>query len=325
VSSPPKQVRIGISGWDYPNWRKVFYPDGLPHKDELAFASRAVDSIEINGSFYSLLRPDCVKRWRLETPDDFVFAVKGSRFITHMKKLHDVDAALPNFFASGVLALEEKLGPILWQLPPTMAFDSTRLAGFLERLPRTTRAAVEVAAKHDDRVRDRCYVHTFADRPLRYAVEARHPSFHDPEFIALLRRHHIALCIADTAGLFPDFEDVTADFVYVRLHGDTKLYESGYTPQALKRWAFRVDAWSHGREVASARLAAPDLGPERRATRDVYVYFDNDAKVRAPFDAIALRELVDSSRAAVSRSSRYRYGRREGATRSSRRQAPGRW
>jgi uncharacterized protein YecE (DUF72 family) len=285
-------VRIGISGWNYPKWRKVFYPDGLAHKNELSYASRAVDTIEINGSFYSLLRPDSVKRWRAETPDRFLFAVKGSRFITHMKKLRGVDVALANFFASGVLALEDKLGPVLWQLPPTMKFEAERLAEFFERLPRTTRAAVEIARRHDARVSGRSYVQTGADRRLRYAVEVRHPSFHDPAFVALLRRHRVALCIADTAGLYPDFEDVTADFVYVRLHGETRLYESGYDASSLERWAGRIEAWRNGSESLDARLAAPDRPAPRRRTRDVYVYFDNDAKVRAPFDAMALRALV---------------------------------
>jgi uncharacterized protein YecE (DUF72 family) len=285
-------VRIGISGWNYPKWRKVFYPDGLAHKNELSYASRAVDTIEINGSFYSLLRPDSVKRWRAETPARFVFAVKGSRFITHMKKLRGVDVALANFFASGVLALEDKLGPVLWQLPPSMKFEEERLAEFFERLPRTTRAAVEIARRHDARVSGRSYVETSADRRLRYAVEVRHPSFHDPAFVALLRRHRVALCVADTAGLYPDFEDVTADFVYVRLHGETRLYESGYDRSSLERWARRVEAWRNGAETPDARLAAPERPAPRRRTRDVYVYFDNDARVRAPFDAMALRALV---------------------------------
>jgi uncharacterized protein YecE (DUF72 family) len=270
----------------------VFYPSGLTHKNELAFASRAVDTIEINGSFYSLLRPDSVKRWYAETVDDFVFAVKGSRFITHMKRLRGVEVPLANFFASGVLALEEKLGPILWQLPPSMAFDASRLADFFRRLPRSTRAARELAREHDQRVEGRSHLTVSSDRPLRHALEVRHPSFHHPEFVALLRQHRVALCVADTAGRFPDFEDVTADFVYVRLHGHTKLYESGYTRRELSRWASRIEAWRDGGEIDRARLAAPDAPARHAGRRDVYVYFDNDAKVRAPFDALSLRALV---------------------------------
>jgi uncharacterized protein YecE (DUF72 family) len=292
VGSPHRRTLIGISGWNYPNWRKVFYPEGLRQKDELAFASRALDTIEVNGSFYSLLRPECVIRWRLETPPRFLFAVKGSRFITHMKRLRDVEVPLANFFASGVLAFEDKLGPILWQLPPTLQFDVERLAPFFELLPRTTRAAVALAGRHDHRVEHRSYVQTEADRPISYALEVRHPSFHQPAFVELLRRHRIALCVADTAGLFPDFEDVTADFVYVRLHGDTKLYVSGYSRRALERWADRVRAWRTGGQVEDARLAAPRMPPPRARARDVYVYFDNDAKVRAPFDAMMLRDML---------------------------------
>lgn len=289
-------VRIGISGWNYPTWRGVFYPPGLPHKKELAFASDAVDTIEINGSFYSLLRPDSVKRWRLESGPDFLFAVKGSRFITHMKRLRGVEVPLANFFASGVLALEEKLGPILWQLPPSMAFDEARLGDFFRLLPRSTRSARELARAHDHRVEGRSYLAVLCDRPLRHAIEVRHPSFHCPEFVALLRQHGIALCVADTAGRFPDFEDVTADFVYVRLHGHTKLYESGYTRKELRGWAERVNAWKAGTEIHRARLAAPEVHARQLEARDVYVYFDNDAKVRAPFDAIALRALVRGER-----------------------------
>ncbi len=287
-------VRIGISGWSYPPWRSVFYPRGLVQKHELAFASRSVDTIEVNGSFYSLLRPGSVERWRDETPDDFTFAVKGSRFITHMKRLLDVRVALANFFASGLLAFEDKLGPILWQLPPSMAFDRDRLATFFEGLPRTTDEAVRLARQHDHRVEGRSYVATAANRPLRYALEVRHPSFGDPAFIELLRQASVALCVADTAGHFPDFEDVTADFVYVRLHGESKLYESGYPRQSLERWAERVQAWHHGGEIECARLASKTRVKQRTEEgRDVYVYFDNDARVRAPFDARTLRALID--------------------------------
>ena len=270
---PSDGVHIGISGWNYPRWRGVFYPAGLPHKRELAFASRAVDSIEVNGSFYSLLRPASVKRWHEQTPDAFLFAVKGSRFITHMKRLAHVETALANFYASGVLAFERKLGPILWQLPPHFHFDPTRLAAFFELLPRTTEDAARLAARHDHRVEGRAYTSTEANVRVRYAIEVRHPSYHDPAFFDLLRRHRIALCIADTAKRYPDFDEITADFVYVRLHGATELYASGYGRRTLERWAARIERWRKGR-------------------RDVFVYFDNDAKVRAPFDARALMRLV---------------------------------
>ena len=267
-------IRIGLSGWRYPPWRGVFYPPKLAQRRELEYASRQVDSIELNGSFYSLVLPSSVERWGRETPDDFVFAVKGSRFITHMKRLGDVDAALANFFASGLLGLGPKFGPVLWQLPPSMAFDPDRLHAFFRKLPRTHAAAAKLAAKHDDRLAGRALVEAQHRGPLRHTLEVRHPSFDDPRFYELLQKHDVALCIADTAGVFPNLEGVTSSFVYVRLHGDTKLYESGYGRAALTRWAARVRDWS-------------------QAGLDVYVYFDNDAKVRAPFDARSLRALID--------------------------------
>jgi uncharacterized protein YecE (DUF72 family) len=285
------RVRIGISGWSYPKWRGWFYPPDWPHKRELEFASRKFETIEINGSFYSLLRVTAVCEWYERTPRHFRFALKGSRFITHMKRLRDVETPLANFFAAGPLALEEKLGPILWQLPPQFAFDADRLERFFDLLPRSTSQAAKLAARHDERLRDRAYTSCLRDRPIRHACEVRHPSFVNSAFIRILERQGIALCAADTGGLFPDFEDVTADFVYVRLHGDTKLYESGYTIKVLQRWAQRIRAWSQGFAPASDRLMAPER-TQRPVRRDVYAYFDNDARVRAPFDAMTLRALV---------------------------------
>lgn len=202
-------ILVGTSGWRYKEWRNDFYPRGLAQRRELEFASKAFDSIEINGSFYSLLQPPAVRRWVTETPDDFVFAVKGSRFISHMKKLRNVEIPLANFFASGVLALGEKLGPILWQLPPQTHFDPEVLARFFDLLPRTTNAASGLARKHDGRVRPRAHLKALADMPIRYALEIRHPSFETPRFRELLRAYDIALCIADTAGHFPLIEAVT--------------------------------------------------------------------------------------------------------------------
>jgi uncharacterized protein YecE (DUF72 family) len=267
------EVRIGISGWRYPPWRGVFYPAGLPQRAELAYAAQQLGSIEINGSFYSLQRPTSYLSWRAEVPENFVFAVKGGRFVTHMKKLRDADVALANFFASGVLALAEKLGPILWQLPPSLPFDAERLAQFFSALPRSTAQAARLASGHDDRLADRSWTTTDQDRPIRHALEIRHSSYQIPAFPALLREHDIGLVVADTAGRWPLLQDVTSDFVYIRLHGDKELYVSGYDDEALDKWARRIVDWSS-------------------AGRDVYAYFDNDVKVRAPFDAIALAERV---------------------------------
>jgi uncharacterized protein YecE (DUF72 family) len=253
----------------------------------LAFASSQFSTIEINGTFYALQRPQSFTAWRTATPDDFVFAVKGPRFITHMKRLGDVAVPLANFFASGVLALNQKLGPVLWQLPPSFRFDSGRLARFFDLLPRTTKDAVKFARHHDVRMKDRSWLKTDVDRPLRYALEIRHDSFRDPAFIALLRRHGIALVVADTVE-WPLLMDVTTDFIYVRLHGSQQLYASGYGPRSLKKWAARLLAWQSGNEAPG-----PHAGPPaRKQKRDVYVYFDNDIKVRAPFDAGILIGLL---------------------------------
>jgi uncharacterized protein YecE (DUF72 family) len=256
----------------YPPWRGVFYPRGLAQRKELEYLSRQVNSVEINGSFYSLQRPERYRGWVEQTPEDFVFSVKGSRFITHLKQLKDVDTTLPNFLASGVLALGAKFGPLLWQLPPRLAFDTGRVAEFLERLPHTTTAAARVAAEHDERLEGRALTETDADRPIRHAMEVRHPSFDDPAFFDLLREHNVALVVADTAGTFPYLEQVTADFVYIRLHGDEELYASGYTTEALQKWAEKIRGW-------------------RCAGHDVYAYFDNDIKVKAPRDAMALARM----------------------------------
>jgi uncharacterized protein YecE (DUF72 family) len=280
------RVRIGISGWTYKPWRGRFYPAGLPQKRELAFAAARFASIEINGTFYSLQRPSSFAAWAGETPEGFVFAIKGSRYITHFLRLKDVRAPLANFLASGLLRLGPKLGPILWQLPPRTRFDPDRLEPFLAALPRDTREALEIARRHDARVAGRAWLEIDRRRPMRHALEVRHDSFRDPAFIRLLRRHRVALVCADTVD-WPLLMDVTADFVYVRLHGSEELYASGYDDDALDAWAARVAAWAAGREPADAERV---MGPSRprKAGRDVYVYFDNDMKVRAPADAAGL-------------------------------------
>lgn len=282
-------IRTGISGWRYPPWRGVFYPPGLQQRRELEYASRRLRTIEINGSFYSLQRPESYAKWAAETPDDFLFAVKGPRFVTHMKKLAGVEAPLANFFASGVLALGAKLGPVLWQLPPTLGYDAERLARFFALLPRTTGAAAALATRHDERMEGRALTVATDDRPLRHALEIRHGSYEKAEFVELLRAHDVALVVADTAGKWPALLDVTADHVYVRLHGDEELYVSGYDPPALDRWAARIRIWSAGGTPADGTVLAPPAPPQ---PRDVVVYFDNDVKVRAPFDAIALADRL---------------------------------
>jgi uncharacterized protein YecE (DUF72 family) len=287
----PGEIRIGISGWTYAPWRKVFYPEGLVHRRELEYASRAVNSIEINGTFYALQKPESYRKWFEETPDDFVFSVKGNRFLTHIKRLRDVEGPLSNFLASGVLALEEKLGPILWQLPPNFRYDREVIESFLRTLPHTTMEAARLAKRHDDTVKGRALLHVEKERPMRHALEVRHASFENPGFIELLRKYEVALVVADTAGKWPFMEDLTADFVYVRLHGDEELYASGYSPSALKRWASKVKSWSEGSAASDSALHAESLKP-RKQGRDVFVYFDNDIKTHAPFDARALAKRL---------------------------------
>ena len=286
-------VRVGISGWTYAPWRGNFYPSGLQHAHELSYASRQVETIEINGTFYGLQRPDAFARWYDETPQRFVFAVKGPRFITHIRRLREVATPLANFFASGVLRLEEKLGPFLWQFSPRFKFDPERLDHFFALLPRDTESAAALAERHDRRLVGRAWTQTRSRRELRHAIEIRHTSFLDPAFVALLRRHRMALVFADSVE-WPYAEDLTADFVYLRLHGSDELYASGYSDEALDHWAARIKLWARGLEPNDARLIAPEAKPPRRTARDVFVYFDNDAKVRAPADARALRaKLAD--------------------------------
>lgn len=289
--NPKARLRIGISGWRYGGWRGTFYPEGLAQRRELEYASERINSIEINGSFYSLQTPASYQLWHDQTPRDFQFAVKGGRFITHMKRLKDIEAPLGNFFASGVLALKEKLGPFLWQFPPQMQLNMERFGRFFEMLPKTAAQAAEVALWHDERLKRPPHVDFGKDRRLRHAVEIRNRSFLVPEFGQLLRKHNIAWVIADTAGNWPYGEDVTADFVYCRLHGETELYASGYTEEALQQWAGKIRNWSHGRHCEEARCLFKGT-PAGRTTRDIYVYFDNDAKVRAPFDALRLSEIL---------------------------------
>lgn len=278
-------IRIGISGWRYAPWRGVFYPEKLQQRRELEYASGVFPTIEINGSFYSLQSPKSWKTWRDETPPDFVFAVKGPRYITHLLRLREYETALANFLASGVLQLGPKLGPMLWQFPPNFRFDEARFDRFFAHLPKDTDTALELARKRErSRMSGRTALPKQPNRRLRHAVEIRHESFRDDAFIRLLRRHGIALVVADTAGRWPLLEDVTADFIYIRLHGDEELYVSGYTEQALDMWARRIEAWSRGTEPDDARKAS-ELKPRRRGSRDIYCYFDNDAKVHAPFDA----------------------------------------
>ena len=267
-------VRIGVSGWSYPSWRGDFYPVGLVQRRELEYAAQWFGSVELNGSFYSLQRPSSFRTWHDQTPDDFEFAVKGGRFLTHMKRLREVETPLANFFASGVLALGHKLGPVLWQLPANFGYDEERLVGFFDLLPRTTGQAARIAEQHDSKVpHDRALTRAEVDRPIRYALEVRNTGFDSPDAFDLLAEHDIALVVSDGAGRWPQLEHPTTDLMYVRLHGHTELYASRYSGRSLDAWAKKVRSWAAG-------------------GRDVYVYFDNDARGHAPHDAVALSRRV---------------------------------
>jgi uncharacterized protein YecE (DUF72 family) len=286
-------IRIGISGWRYEGWRGDFYPEGLRQKDELAYAAGQMDTIEINGSFYSLQSPDSYARWHDDTPAGFRFALKGSRYITHMKRLGDAEEALARFFASGVLLLRDTLGPVLWQLPASFRFDEERVDRFLDLLPTDTDTAASLARtadlppakRHDD---------TDRNRRIRHVIEVRHESFFVPEFVRLLRRHNVALAISDAPD-WPLREELTAGLAYIRLHGARKLYESRYTDAELDHWAERALAWQRGEDVRDAARVT-DRKPPPRKERDVWVFFDNDAKVHAPRDALRLKERVAAGR-----------------------------
>ncbi len=267
-------MRVGISGWAYKSWRGDFYPAELPVSRQLKYASEHFTTIEINASFYSLRRPATYERWKQDTPEDFLFAVKGGRYITHIKRLIDPRIPLANFFASGVLALREKLGPFLWQLPAALPFDAETLSQFLDCLPRDTDDALRLAAQHGPVLDGRAWLHDQPTRPLAHALEVRHDSYRSAACMALLRTHDVSLVVADSAGTWPMLEEVTADLAYVRLHGHDKLYGGGYSDELLHRWAEKALGWS-GRG------------------QDVFVYFDNDADGRAPFDAQRLQRFVD--------------------------------
>lgn len=286
-------IRIGISGWRYEPWRGDFYPEGLVQRRELEYASRTVSSIEINGSFYALQTPERYINWRDATPDDFVFSVKAPRYITHLKRLRELSEPLANFFASGPLQLEHKLGAFLWQFPPSFKYDPALFTELFERLPRTFSEARKCAAG-SPRLTEQPTLTTAGDTRLRHAVEIRNPSFLQEDFIPLLRKHRIALVVADTAGKWPLVEELTADFMYLRLHGDKELYSSGYNEGPLSDWARRIRAWSKGQQPKDARRLS-DQEDNSTAPRDIYCYFDNDIKVRAPYDARRLLEKLNKA------------------------------
>jgi uncharacterized protein YecE (DUF72 family) len=288
----PSDVRIGVSGWTYKPWRGAFYPKGLAARRELAFLAAQFDTVEINGTFYCMQVPDSFARWHDDTPDNFIFAVKGPRYLTHMLKLRNAAAPLGNFFASGPLRLGAKLGPILWQFPPNFRFNRGKLETFFKLLPRDSEQAAACGRRHDHRLKARAWLRCQVDQPIRHAMEVRHESFRDPAFVDLLREYDVALVCADTVD-WPLLMDLTSDFVYCRLHGSRKLYHSPYNAAEIDQWVARVRAWRDGRPMRDGNFAGKPATGNRR--RDVFVYFDNTDKLHAPHDARALRQRLEEA------------------------------
>lgn len=270
-------VYVGTSGWVYKNWRGQFYPRDLPARLWLQHLATRLEAVEINGTFYRLGRPETFERWRAQVPPGFVFALKASRYVTHMLKLKGGVAPLANFFAQGILLLGSNLGPILWQLPPQLRFERKRALDFFKALPRDVRAAERLARRHDGRLENRAATRApdGRDAPVHHVLEVRHESWLTGEAQDLIRAHDVAVVSADTAGRHPFAAAVPGGgVVYVRLHGSTELYRSRYQPAELTRWARRMRGWA-----------------EQGLT--VHVYFDNtDGAGPAPFDAERLRALV---------------------------------
>jgi uncharacterized protein YecE (DUF72 family) len=261
-------IRVGIGGWTFAPWRGTFYPPGLPHAQELAYASQNLTAIEVNGTFYGSQKPESFRSWRDQTPENFVFALKGPRFTTHRRDLTDASQSVQRFLATGVTALGDKLGPLLWQFPPTRAFDPVALRPFLEALPE----------RHDGRA-------------LRHVIEARHASFADPAWITLLREFGVANAIVES-DKHSLSADVTGSFLYARLERNAADATEGYDSPALDQWAARFRLWAAGKTVKDL----PRLGPAARARAvECFVFFISGEKVAAPR---AARAMLDRLRAA---------------------------
>ena len=267
-SAPPRAgtIRVGVGGWTFEPWRGVFYPKGLTQKRELEHASRHLTSIEINGTFYGSQKPESFAKWHDETPDDFVFALKGPRFATNRRVLAEGGQSVERFFASGVMELKDKLGPINWQLAPTKKFDAADIEGFLKLLPKTVEG-----------------------RRVRHALEARHESFKHPDFVALLREHEVAVVTAGDSE-YPQVADITAPFVYARIMGTTEKAKVGYQPAELDRWVERAREWAAGRTHKDLDTVAP--APKKAEPRDVFLYVISGFKEKNPAAAMALIERL---------------------------------
>lgn len=260
-------IRVGIGGWTFPPWRGTFYPTGLPHSKELAYASEKLTAIEVNGTFYGSQKPESFRAWRDQSPDDFVFALKGPRFATHRRDLSQARESVIRFLDTGITELGEKLGPLLWQFPPTRTFDPAALRTFLECLPE----------RHDD-------------QKLRHAIEARHTSFADPAWTELLREFGVASAIVES-DKHTLLADVTAPFIYARLERNVAAAQEGYDSGALDAWAARLKRWADGKAVSDL----PRAGTTTRARAlDCFVFFIGGEKVAAPRAAQAMLSRLDA-------------------------------
>lgn len=286
-------IRIGISGWTYAPWRGSFYPKGLTQKKELEYASRQVNSIEINGTFYALQKPATFQNWYQQTPDDFIFSVKAPQFITHVLRLKECEEALSTFLASGLLCLGKKLGPILWQFPPMVTLKDDRFEKFVKMLPHSSVEAAELSKGHSDRIEGKAWTETSGNFPFRHAFEFRHRSFENPDFIEMLKANQIAVVCADSGKkTAPYIEDLTSNFAYVRMHGQDPAYKKGYTEATMKKMANRILTWSVGKQAEDAVcVSSKEPFP---GEKDVFVYFDNDEKTTAPDDAIRMLKKLNS-------------------------------
>ena len=265
---------IGVSGWSYDSWRGDFYPEGLARTKQLTYLASRMPAVEVNGTFYSLQRATTFRRWAEQTPEDFAISLKGSRYVTHLLRLRGVEQALANFFASGVLELGPRLGPIVWQLPATITWDHDLIDGFLALLPRTTEEVGRIAQRHDDRLPpERATTTPLVSAPVQHVLEVRHESFVTPEFEELLRRHDVAAVRNDAPKPWPVLDIASTQVAYARLHGHTRLYASRYSDAGLDAWARWCEGWLE-------------------AGRDVHVYFDNDSEGHAPHDAIRLLDRL---------------------------------
>ena len=267
MTAAKQRIRVGVGGWTFEPWRNNFYPAGLPHAQELNYASRHVTAIEVNGTYYSTFKPATFKKWHDETPDDFMFSMKASRFSTNRKQLATAGESIKRFVDSGIGELGKKLGPIVWQFMPTKQFDPEDLAAFLELLPKKE-----------------------GSRTLRHVLDVRHDSFRTPEYLALVRKHKVATVFTDSPK-FPSFADLTGDFVYARLMNSEAQHATGYTPKALDEWAEAAKTWSEGGTPSSLPHVEEGKSSGSEA-RDVFIYFINGAKEKAPAAAGALIERL---------------------------------